>query len=106
MRKSRDAHLERNARKAAEHFIYIGHLFFAEDYQVVQIPLVRLSVEDFVRPVSIAMRSHFLTATAAGKGGLLISYPVTANLGKTRNARIRFFGSPLDNLGEQVHAYP
>ena len=69
MRKSRDAHLERNARKAAEHFIYIGHLFFVEDYQVVQIPLVRLSVEDFVRPVSIAMRSHFLTVTAAGKGG-------------------------------------
>jgi len=73
MRKSRDAHLERNARKAAEHFIYIGHLFFAEDYQVVQIPLVRLSVEDFVRPVSIAMRSHFLTVTAAGKGGAFSS---------------------------------
>ena len=42
--------------------------FCAVDYQVVQnIPLVRLSVEEFVRPVSIAMRSHFLTATAAGK---------------------------------------
>jgi NAD(P)-dependent dehydrogenase (short-subunit alcohol dehydrogenase family) len=36
--------------------------------QVVQhIPLVRLSVEDFVRPISIAVRSHFLTAAAAGK---------------------------------------
>lgn len=38
------------------------------NYQVIQnIPLVHLGVEDFVRPVSIAMRSHFLTATAAGK---------------------------------------
>ncbi len=68
--------------------------FCAVDYQVVQnIPLVRLSVEDFVRPVSIAMRSHFLTATAAGKimmkqrSGVILSltatpggigYPLTA----------------------------
>jgi len=42
--------------------------YCAIDFRVVQnIPLVQLNVEDFVRPVSIAMRSHFLTATAAGK---------------------------------------
>lgn len=36
--------------------------------EVVQnIPLVAMSVEDFTRPVNIAMRTHFLTATAAGK---------------------------------------
>jgi NAD(P)-dependent dehydrogenase (short-subunit alcohol dehydrogenase family) len=58
--------------------------FCAVDYQVVQnIPLVRLSVEDFVRPVSIAMRSHFLTATAAGKimmkqrSGVILSLTAT-----------------------------
>jgi hypothetical protein len=42
--------------------------YCAIDFQVVQnVPLVQLDVEDFVRPVSLAMRSHFLTATAAGK---------------------------------------
>lgn len=58
--------------------------FCAIDYQVVQnIPLVRLSVEDFVRPVSIAMRSQFLTATAAGKimmkqrSGVILSLTAT-----------------------------
>src|ERR1700733_5831959 len=58
--------------------------FCAIDYQVVQnIPLVRLSVEDFVRPVSIAMRSHFLTATAAAKimmkqkSGVILSLTAT-----------------------------
>lgn len=58
--------------------------FCAVDYQVVQnTPLVRLRVEDFVRPVSIAMRSHFLTATAAGKimmkqrSGVILSLTAT-----------------------------
>src|SRR5277367_5038253 len=58
--------------------------FCAIDFQVVQnIPLVQLSVEDFVRPVSIAMRSHFLTATAAGKimrnqrSGVILSVTAT-----------------------------
>lgn len=58
--------------------------FCAVDYQVVQnLPLVQLSVEDFVRPVSIAMRSHFLTATAAGKvmmkqrSGVILSLTAT-----------------------------
>jgi len=58
--------------------------FCAIDFQVVQnIPLVNLSVEDFVRPVSIAMRSHFLTATAAGKimmkqrSGVILSLTAT-----------------------------
>lgn len=42
--------------------------YCAIDFQVVQnTPLVQLGAEDFVRPVSIAMRSHFLTATAAGR---------------------------------------
>jgi NAD(P)-dependent dehydrogenase (short-subunit alcohol dehydrogenase family) len=60
---------------------------------VQNIPLIEMDAEDFVRPVSIAMRSHFLTATAAGRAmvkqrsGLIllltatpggIGYPYTA----------------------------
>src|SRR5262245_54303248 len=42
--------------------------FCGIDYQVVQnMPLADMKVDDFVRPVSRAMRSHFLTATAAAK---------------------------------------
>jgi 3-oxoacyl-[acyl-carrier protein] reductase len=58
--------------------------YCAIDFQVVQnVPLVQLSVEDFVRPVSIAMQSHFLTATAAGKimlkrhSGVILSVTAT-----------------------------
>jgi len=58
--------------------------YCAIDFQVVQnILLVQLGVEDFVRPVSIAMRSHFLTATAAGKvmmnqgSGVILSVTAT-----------------------------
>ena len=58
--------------------------FCAIDYQVVQnLPLVQLSVEDFVRPVSIAMRAQFLTATATGKvmmkqrSGVILSLTAT-----------------------------
>lgn len=58
--------------------------YCAIDFQVVQnVPLVQLSVEDFVRPVFIAMRGHFLTATAAGKimlkqrSGVILSVTAT-----------------------------
>jgi 3-oxoacyl-[acyl-carrier protein] reductase len=58
--------------------------YCAIDLQVVQnVPLVQLSVDDFTRPVSIAMRSHFLTATAAGKvmmnqrSGVILSVTAT-----------------------------
>jgi 3-oxoacyl-[acyl-carrier protein] reductase len=56
----------------------------AIDYQVVQnVPLVGMNVEDFVRPITIAMRGHFLTATAAGKimmrqrSGVILSLTAT-----------------------------
>jgi 3-oxoacyl-[acyl-carrier protein] reductase len=58
--------------------------FCAIDYQVVQnIPLVRMKPEDFTRPVSLAMQSHFLTATAAGRAmakqgsGVILSLTAT-----------------------------
>jgi NAD(P)-dependent dehydrogenase (short-subunit alcohol dehydrogenase family) len=42
--------------------------FNAIDYQVVQNrPLVDISPEDFVRPVTIAMQTQFMTATAAAR---------------------------------------
>jgi NAD(P)-dependent dehydrogenase (short-subunit alcohol dehydrogenase family) len=87
----------------------------AIDYQVVQnIPLVQLSVEDFVRPVSIAMRSQFLTATAAGRimmkqrSGVILSltatpggigYPYTAGFAPTCSAIESFSRNLASELG-------
>ncbi len=58
--------------------------FSAIDYRVVQnIPLVDMTSDDFVRPVNIAMRTHFLTATAAAKvmmkqkSGVILSLTAT-----------------------------
>jgi len=75
-----NAHVDSIVRKAGR----LDLSYCAIDFQVVQnIPLVQLSVEDFVRPVSIAMRSHFLTATAAGKimanqrSGVILSVTAT-----------------------------
>lgn len=50
---------------------------------VQNLPLVDISVDDFVRPVQIAMHSQFLTATAAGKmmmkqgSGVILSLTAT-----------------------------
>jgi len=89
--------------------------FCAIDYQVVQnIPLVELNVEDFVRPVSIAMRSHFLTATAAGRvmrkqrSGVILSltatpggigYPFTAGFAPACSAIENFSRNLAVELG-------
>ena len=89
--------------------------FCAIDYQVVQnIPLVQLSVQDFVRPVSIAMQSHFLTATAAGKimmkqrSGVILSltatpggigYPFTAGFAPACSAIESFSRNLASELG-------
>jgi 3-oxoacyl-[acyl-carrier protein] reductase len=58
--------------------------FNAIDYQVVQnMPLVEMKIEDFVRPVNIAMRTQFLTMTAAAKimieqrSGVILSLTAT-----------------------------
>jgi 3-oxoacyl-[acyl-carrier protein] reductase len=58
--------------------------FCAINYEVVQnVPLVELNPEDFVRPVTLAMRSNFLTATAAGRAmvkqrsGVILSLTAT-----------------------------
>lgn len=58
--------------------------YCAIDFQVVQnIPLIQLTLKEFVRPVFIAMQSHFSTATAAGKimlkqrSGVILSVTAT-----------------------------
>lgn len=89
--------------------------FCAIAYQVLQnIPLVRLSVEDFVRPVYLAMQGHFLTATAAGKimmkqrSGVILSltatpggigYPFTAGFAPAYSAIETFSRNLVLELG-------
>lgn len=58
--------------------------FCAINYQVVQnIPLVEIQLDDFIRPVTLAARSFFITATAAGKvmmkqrSGVILSLTAT-----------------------------
>jgi 3-oxoacyl-[acyl-carrier protein] reductase len=62
----------------------IDIMFNAIGVEVVQnIPLVTMKAEDFTRPVTIAMQTHFLTATAAGKvmmkqgSGVILSLTAT-----------------------------
>ncbi|WP_407351155.1 SDR family NAD(P)-dependent oxidoreductase [Luteimonas sp. R10] len=65
-----------------------------EDTQ--DIALVDMDVEDFVRPIRIAMQSHFITATAAGRlmktqgGGAILS--LTATPGGIGYANVGGFG--------------
>jgi NAD(P)-dependent dehydrogenase (short-subunit alcohol dehydrogenase family) len=86
------------------------------DYQVVQnIPLIEMNVEDFVRPVALAMRSHFLTATAAGRimmrqrSGVILSltatpggigYPYTAGFAPACAAIESFSRNLASELGQ------
>jgi 3-oxoacyl-[acyl-carrier protein] reductase len=73
-------HLERISRSART----IDILFCAIDYQVVQnMNLIEMNVDEFVRPVMIAMQSQFLTSTAAAKimmkqrSGVILSLTAT-----------------------------
>jgi NAD(P)-dependent dehydrogenase (short-subunit alcohol dehydrogenase family) len=54
------------------------------DYQVIQnMPLVGMNLDNFIRPITLAMQSHFLTATAAGdvmsrqRSGVILSLTAT-----------------------------
>jgi len=102
-----------------EHIISGGRTldlsFCAINYQVVQnIPLVKMKLEDFVRPVTVAMQSHFLTATAAGKimmrqrAGVILSltatpggigYPFTAGFAPACSAIECFSRNLASELG-------
>ena len=60
------------------------------------IPLVNMKVDDFTRPVSIAMQTHFLTATAAGrammKNGSGVILTLTATPGGIGYPNVGGFG--------------
>jgi len=83
--------------------------------EVVQnMPLVDMTLDDFTRPVRIAMQSHFLTATAAGKmmmkqkSGVILSltatpggigYPYTAGFAPACSAMESFYRNLAAELG-------
>src|SRR3569623_122882 len=106
-------HLDNAIKKAGS----IDISFNCIGLDVVQnVPLIKMSVEDFVRPSQIAMRSHFLTATAAakamkeqGKGVILsltatpggIGYPYTAGFAPSCAAMETFY----QNLASEVGIY-
>ena len=78
--KAINSHIDRVLRKAGT----VDISFNAIDLQVVQnIPLVDIKADDFVRPVTIAMQTQFLTATAAAKimmkqrSGVILSLTAT-----------------------------
>jgi 3-oxoacyl-[acyl-carrier protein] reductase len=73
-------HLQRTIQVAGT----IDILFCAIDYQVVQnMNLIEMNVDEFVRPVTLAMQSQFLTATVAAKimmkqgSGVILSLTAT-----------------------------
>jgi len=73
-------HLQRTIQVAGT----IDILFCAIDYQVVQnMNLIEMNVDEFVRPVMLAMQSQFLTAKAAAKimmkqgSGVILSLTAT-----------------------------
>lgn len=78
------------------------------------IPLVDMTVDDFTRPVSIAVQTHFLTATAAGRimmkqgsGVILfltatpagVAYPLTGGFGTACAAMENFSRLLASELG-------
>jgi NAD(P)-dependent dehydrogenase (short-subunit alcohol dehydrogenase family) len=93
----------------------IDIVFNLIDLQVVQnMPLVDLSLDDFVRPSAIAMQSHFITDTAAarvmmkqGSGVILsltatpggIGYPFTAGFAPACAAMESFSRNLAGELG-------
>jgi 3-oxoacyl-[acyl-carrier protein] reductase len=80
-----------NEKEVKEHLTRISQggstvdiLFCAIDYKVVQnMNLIEMKVDEFVRPVTLAMQSQFLTATAAAKimmkqgSGVILSLTAT-----------------------------
>ncbi|HTD40266.1 MAG TPA: SDR family oxidoreductase [Mucilaginibacter sp.] len=104
-------HLDRVIKKSGT----VDISFNCIGLQVLQnMPLVDMSVDDFVRPSQIAMRSHFLTATAAGKvmmkqnSGVILSltatpggigYPYTAGFAPACSAMEAFYRNLAAELG-------
>ncbi|WP_259066619.1 SDR family NAD(P)-dependent oxidoreductase [Mucilaginibacter sp. X4EP1] len=94
----------------------IDIVYNAIDLKVVQgMPLIDMTVDDFTRPVNIAMRTHFLTATSAAKimikqkSGVILSltatpggigYPHTAGFAPACGAMESFSRNLAIELGQ------
>lgn len=105
------SHIETMMQKAGT----VDISFNAIGLEVVQnMPLIDIAVEDFVRPVTIAMKSHFLTATVAagvmmkqGSGVVLtltatpggIGYPMTGGFAPACAAMESFSRNLASELG-------
>jgi NAD(P)-dependent dehydrogenase (short-subunit alcohol dehydrogenase family) len=92
-----------------------GHLdisFNAIGVQVVQnIPLVEIAVDDFMHPISIPMRSQFLTSTIAGKimmtqgSGIILSLTATpGGIGYPYTGGFAPFCSALESFSRNLAA--
>ena len=75
------------------------------------IPIAQLSVDAFIAPITLYMRSHFLTARAAarrmaeqGSGVLLMNTPEPARLGLTRVGGMAPPGPPMEALNRNLSA--
>jgi NAD(P)-dependent dehydrogenase (short-subunit alcohol dehydrogenase family) len=86
-------HLERVVKETGR----IDVSFNLTGIQVLQnVPLIEMNVQDFVQPVTDAMHTHFLTATAAGRimskqhGGVILT--LTATPGGIGYPRVGGFG--------------
>jgi NAD(P)-dependent dehydrogenase (short-subunit alcohol dehydrogenase family) len=104
-------HIDGVLRKAGT----IDIMFNAIGVEVVQnIPLVTMTVNDFTHPITIAMQTHFLTATVAGKvmmkqrSGVILSltatpggigYPFTGGFAPACCAIESFFRNLASELG-------
>jgi NAD(P)-dependent dehydrogenase (short-subunit alcohol dehydrogenase family) len=82
--------------------------FNAIGIDVIQnIPLIDISADDFVRPITLTMQTRFLTAVAASKlmmkqgSGVILS--LTATRGCDRRQSCRYGGCPSDH-GRRYHA--
>lgn len=84
----------------------------AIDLQVIQgMPLIEMAMADFVRPVSIAMQTHFITATAAAKAmvkqgsGVILSLTATpAGIGYPNTAGFAPACAAIENFMRNLAA--
>ncbi|MEO8405663.1 MAG: SDR family oxidoreductase [Chitinophagaceae bacterium] len=85
-------------------------------YDVHGVPLIDLALEDFTRPLTIAMQSHFITSTAAArqmirkKSGVILcltatpggsAYPLTGGFGPSCKAMEGFYGNLASEIGPE-----
>jgi 3-oxoacyl-[acyl-carrier protein] reductase len=112
-----EAEVTQHIQSVAEKNGTVDISFNAIDLQPLQgVSLIEMNMDDFVRPVTIAMQTHFITATAAGKvmkkqgSGVILSltatsgsiaYPLTGGFAPA-GAAIEMFSK---NLASELGVY-